>query len=321
MKRVYLDQNKWVDLARARTGHRLGVQFRAAYQAAQTAAAAGRASFPLSAAHYFETHRQSVPEKRVALADTMLLVSRLAAIAPPHVIVPWEVETALIEVFGLSRPAPPPLSVFGSGANYALGTDLVTFSSPVEIGGQRLSPSERACATAFGQAALERLVLGNIGGPDGLRSAVALHGRTTGEQFVAGQHLVRDEIARLGRHRLDDAMTGTALGDIAQPIIAACERLNISPDDVFGAHRDTLHALIEAMPSRWVERELRRARQSNPQSRWESNDLNDVTALSIAVPYCRVVVTERQWAGVINTRKINRRFGTVVTHDLRDLPY
>jgi hypothetical protein len=191
----------------------------------------------------------------------------------------------------------------------------------VEIDGIRVSPSDRGRATVLGQAALERMVLGNIGGPDGLRSGVALHGRLTGEQFVAGQHMVRDELARLGRHRLDDAMTGTALGDIATLIIAACERLDLDPDDVFGADRDTLYALIDAMPSRWVERELRRARQSNPQSRWEGNDLNDVTALSVAVPYCDAVVTERQWAGVINTRKINRRFDTVVTHDLRELSY
>jgi len=47
---------------------------------------------------------------------------------------------------------------------------------------------------------------------------------------------------------------------------------------------------------------------------------NDVTALSIAVPYCDVVITERSWAAMINDQKINRRFNTQVLHDLRELP-
>jgi hypothetical protein len=76
----------------------------------------------------------------------------------------------------------------------------------------------------------------------------------------------------------------------------------------------------EAMPSRWVEKELRRLRQSNPQKRWEGNDLNDVTALSIVVPYCDVVITERSWTAMLNSQKISRRFNTQVLHDLRELP-
>lgn len=47
MLRVYLDQNKWVDLARAATGHRDGVRFVDALAMCRASAAAGAASFPL----------------------------------------------------------------------------------------------------------------------------------------------------------------------------------------------------------------------------------------------------------------------------------
>lgn len=173
----------------------------------------------------------------------------------------------------------------------------------------------------MGLAMTERLMLSSSVGPDELRSRVALHGGLTGGRFVAGQEQVRDQLANLGRHRLGDVMTSTAFVDIIEPMIAACHRLKVNPEDVYGAGRDTLEALLQAMPSRWVERELRRARQSNPQQPWAGNDLNDITALSITIPYCDVVVTERQWSAVINTRKINRRFNTTVLRDVRDLVY
>lgn len=77
--------------------------------------------------------------------------------------------------------------------------------------------------------------------------------------------------------------------------------------------------LIEAMPSRWVEMRLKQARQANPQKEWSGNDLNDVTALAIAVPYCDIVVTEKSWAAMLTDAKIPARFGHTVTASLDDL--
>lgn len=65
--------------------------------------------------------------------------------------------------------------------------------------------------------------------------------------------------------------------------------------------------------------ELRRVRLRNPQQPWKRNDLNDLLFLSIAVPYCDVVVTERQWARHINQLGLAQQHGTTVLHDLTDL--
>jgi len=96
--------------------------------------------------------------------------------------------------------------------------------------------------------------------------------------------------------------------------------LGVDLNRLYDRGREALEPLIDAMPSRWVERELRRLRQSNPQKRWEGNDLNDVTALAISVPYCDVVITERGWSAMINDGKVNKRFDTRVLADLRRLP-
>ena len=61
-------------------------------------------------------------------------------------------------------------------------------------------------------------------------------------------------------------------------------------------------------------------RLRNRQQPWTKCDLNDdVLALSIAVPYCDIVVTERQWARHINQLGLAERYGTTVLHDLAEL--
>lgn len=146
------------------------------------------------------------------------------------------------------------------------------------------------------------------------------HMRLTETKFVDGQNTVRDRIEELGHQRLGDMMTATAIIDIIDPLLAIAERLAVDLERLFDGSPTLITHFLEAMPSRWVEKELRRIRQSNPQKRWEGNDLNDVTALSITVPYCDVVITERSWTAMINNQKINRRFNTQVLHDLRELP-
>lgn len=58
MLRVYLDQNKWVDLARAATGHCLGGRFAGALAMARAGVASGTVSFPLDMCRYWETGKR-----------------------------------------------------------------------------------------------------------------------------------------------------------------------------------------------------------------------------------------------------------------------
>ncbi|MDQ3764451.1 MAG: hypothetical protein M3460_23685 [Actinomycetota bacterium] len=320
MLRIYLDQNKWIDLARARTGHASGKMYIAAYEAAKAAVEAGSASFPLSSAHYFEAHKQAVAQRRVDLARTMLELSRLDAIAPPHVIVPYEIEAALIEVLGLAYEPPQPLKLFGHGANHVHATDVFTYTAPDEFEGHFLAPDLRNLLTVHGQAQLEFITLADCPEFGNTRIQLNKHMRLTVAKFVDGQNTVRDRLEKLGHHRLGDMMTATAILDIVEPLLATAERLEVDLDRLSDGGRKLINSFVEAMPSRWVEKELRRLRQSNPQKRWEGNDLNDVTALSIAVPYCDVVITERSWTAMLNSQKINARFNTQVLHDLRELP-
>jgi hypothetical protein len=129
------------------------------------------------------------------------------------------------------------------------------------------------------------------GVPNSVRLALHKHKSLTDERFVRGQVEVAEWIEKAGRHRLEDVMVATAYTDIREPLAPSAMELGITAEQLADRWRE----ILDEIPSRWVEMKLRHLRQSNPQKAWGGNDLNDVTALSIAVPYCDVVVTEKSW--------------------------
>lgn len=138
-------------------------------------------------------------------------------------------------------------------------------------------------------------------------------------KFADGQTALAGQIdARKLRGRLGDVITVTEIVDIMNPLTTGCRRNGIDPLE-FVSDRDRIQEFLKGVPSRWITRELRRVRHRNPQQPWHPHDLNDVNALSVAVPYCDVVVTERQWATHLNDLGLAEQYGTTVLHDLSGL--
>lgn len=85
-------------------------------------------------------------------------------------------------------------------------------------------------------------------------------------------------------------------------------------DDIGAARRFT-----DSMPSgdAWIS--LLSAAHRNPQSRWQPNDIFDFDALSVAIPYCDVVVTDRHACRLANSARLPSRLGTKVIATLDEL--
>jgi hypothetical protein len=129
LKRVYLDQRDWIRLARQHYGRANDEATADVLALVREASAAGLASFPLSAAHYFETYRQHDPERRRRLGAFMAEISRLNTIAGAPDLLEAEVEVAFRALAG-AAPARQP-RVFGRGAAHAFGQpDMRYFTDP-----------------------------------------------------------------------------------------------------------------------------------------------------------------------------------------------
>src|SRR6266850_7778248 len=73
---IYLDLNKWIDLARAEDGMPDGAPFRPVLETALTSVADGRAIFPLSSAHLMEVAKIGDDVRRAKLASLMVRLSQ-----------------------------------------------------------------------------------------------------------------------------------------------------------------------------------------------------------------------------------------------------
>jgi len=73
------------------------------------------------------------------------------------------------------------------------------------------------------------------------------------------------------------------------------------------------------MPSVQVAVDLKLAVHRNNQRGWAQNNVYDTDAMSIAVPYCSVVVADKAAADALRRAKADQRRGTLVTAKLEEL--
>jgi len=76
--------------------------------------------------------------------------------------------------------------------------------------------------------------------------------------------------------------------------------------------------MLGMLPSRRVVHSMY-MQHAQPQKVWKPNDLQDITALGVAVPYCDAVATERHWVSMLRRRKIDAEYITTLIDSPDDL--
>jgi hypothetical protein len=317
MKRIYLDQNKWIDLTRSKYDQKGGERFRDVLEVARAGAQHGLASFPLSDIHYMEVAHRNEWKSRHRLAATMGELSRFHAIAPQAHVVPAEIDRALHAAFG--RPLRPrPLQVFGIGVRHAIGYSDRKRQLPSDF------PLERVEALAARLERTDEFELAVLSGPPENTPTADID--TTAHRHVAADYQqkeqdISDRLKREGwgkGDRLQQVMLASALTDILELINDAAAAARVSVDELIMLGEDGMTSFLENVSSRWVLYEMRRDLHARGQH--EEGDLRDLAALSIAVAYCDVVVTEKQWVHVLTQAKVGEKMNTILLSDLNDLP-
>ena len=65
---------------------------------------------------------------------------------------------------------------------------------------------------------------------------------------------------------------------------------------------------------------LKTAGHRNRDKQWAANDIHDIDAMSLAVPYCDVLVTEKACQHVLEAAHLGKRMHTALLRNLEDLP-
>ena len=327
---IYLDMNHWIFLAQAATGHANGGRYQKALGALREAA--GSVVIPLASVHYMEMEGNRNARQRADLTELMEELSDFTCIMPRSAVLQVEIDAALAQIFGTQLRFAT-ASLLGCGVLQAFG----------RRGGLRIHSEKEGDVTARarqewpggpaafdawsrdGDLQLTRAVLRGPGDgevPDmrarGWDPTVAR--RIAEDRAQSERELVQQLIARPEyRDRLRDVVSGRYLA--LELIDLFTEALDAHGLKLAGLveNIDNARRLTDSMPSgdAWIS--LLSAAHQNPESHWRPNDIFDFDALSVAIPYCDVVVTDRHACSLANAARLPSRLDTKVIATLDEL--
>ena len=313
--RIYLDHNKWIELARVDHGRASGPEKSDVLVLAREARRRGLASFPLSDIHYMETLQKRDVGARKRLAQTMASISQYDAIAPVWQLVPMEIDEALRVRFGRPTSARS-VRVFGKGAAHALADARFDEAKSYQPPGK---PALGSRGRAFFGEMLEFSALSGQGIAEGPKGRTPFEDgssnyhereKTLVDWFRATGASAEQRRVKLAQHTLED---------IGAQIVEALDRAGIAIEEFLELGPEGVLDFLSNLPSRHVEHVLRTLRHENSQHVWKANDLADLGALCSSIPYCDVVVTERHWTHIVKRAGLDARYRTKVFSSLEDL--
>ncbi len=330
---VYLDLNHWIYLAKAATGHRDGARHRAALEELRRAAATGRFMFLLSAAHYMEMEGIKSPRQRQDITRVMEELTDFRTLVSRSVLMRLELEAALDALTAPRPDAYAPVELVGAGVLPAFGKVgglcVRTESGEDVTDKTRLEWPDGPGAFDRWQRESEMLLDRSVlSGPTdeevpdlraaGWRPEVARENaerRALQEQDQA-QVFATEDGGRWRRGRTRDVVAARFLFiELSEMLGESLAARAVALEEVFPTPEHA-RRLTDSMPSVDVSITLATARHRHQDPRWIANDIFDIDAMSVAAPYCDIVVTERHACHVLTAAGVEERARVKLLHDL-----
>lgn len=272
---VYLDQNKWIDLARIENG--LDVSERAlALKHEFNAAVESGCVFPLSAIHVVEFSRIKDHQRRHRLGKVMWKFSQGVTTAPLKEILCWELEVAFSKAGYEVKPRD--FNYVGKGIPHAFGEQL-----------------ESPLAAAFAEEIDEAMLCGSEGIPP-------IQGPRSKQQEYFANHLRRlnEQKKQLEKARWDDWLYAISMMDITEPLYEVMSANRIPNADIEAWGKERIKSFMDSIPTRCLDIHLHRQVLKNSEYKPKLNDLEDWAGLGPAVCYADVVVCEKHFADIVS---------------------
>ena len=309
MKILYLDQNKWVELAQ---GQKSTTDFPAQREALAylvEEATAGRLVIPLTATNLYETHKINSQERRDHLAWLQSTLSQGMVFRGRYKRLEVEIINHLRASSGLEPLAREPYWFLSN----------VFFESTAEIGDNRIpQPSERVLAAIRSDP--PRFMFDYLAGlPEDIRTASV-------SSFSEGSEKLRQAIEeRRGRdasqalsmrRRLSSARLMINELDL---VLSFIRMAGLPEPDENAVLRKFARSIMNECPTYFIEREigLRIEAQDRP---IEENDFRDMQTFCAVVAYADVIIAENMFSNLAIQAGLHKKYSTRIATKLADVP-
>lgn len=300
MRIVYLDQNKWIDLARAFKKPDDHIELYNLLQSTRTEVAAGRLALPLTSTNLYETYKIADSERRRDLAFVQAVLSRGLVFRGRHKRL--EVEVGCVVADHVKRPAPDiPDDWFLSNvffeATAEWGDERLGFSIPEKVVAFIRSNPVKCLYDHLVEASddLRLVAVQNFSsGSDRLRATIEeRRSRNAGETFDM-------------RRRIQSALL---LINEIELIIGFANGLGAGWKSTADIDETLAHRLVDDVPTYHVEREIAVRIEAQPRAIAE-NDFRDMASFCAVIPYSDMVIGENQFVNLARQAKLGKKYGT-----------
>jgi hypothetical protein len=307
---LYLDQNKWIDLARAVKYPAEKPEMRAVLEWLVEELKAGRIIIPLTATNIFETQKINKVERRIDLAHIQATMSAGLVFRGRY----KRLEVELVDVIRSAYVLPK----VEQEKNWFLSK--VFFESFLEWGdprfGQPISERVLDLIRAQPQAMLFDFLMEL---PDDIRR-IAVARFTQGSKELAErieERRKRDkDESKETRRNLQSAMLMTNELD---HILACVTKANVADKAAFDMVRDKAHAIMDGTPTYFIEREMALLLEDQHNRSIQENDFRDMQTFCAVVAYADIIVAENMFSSLARQAGLDKKFNTQIVTSLLEL--
>jgi hypothetical protein len=306
---VFLDQNMWIDLARAVLSPQDHPRDREVLKLLCAKAKDGAARFPLTVANLYETHKVIDPELRAAIAYTQTALSSAEVFRGRRRRLEVEISRVLSDIYGLPWLEPEPDWVFSR----------LHFESQAELDDPRFGSLISDDYLAYVRKSPSAALFDYLAGIDETvrREAVA--------KFEASSEAQRLKIeARRAEHQGESLSMRRKIYSVLlvlddqDTMIAVADKLGLPWRCFEDQNGATMRRIIKETPTFIIEREivLKLEALNRPS---HVNDLRDMQNFTTVLPYADLMVTEKAFSNLARQAGLATHFGARLETNLESL--
>lgn len=304
-KIVYLDQKCWINIAKLYFSE-TSEQESDIVQKLLKASEKDQMVFPLSLSHIDETNRIADDKRRNQLAFLMTKMSKGYTIQPYfNRLLKAEIRNIVLKKLGLNA-----INIRGYIVKKGISNLLGAKAKLVPRNGTKSSELPEN---------VKKELLDLLESPKAIELALRQRPPKSIErnkrELANKMEKIRNDLSAIKDNDLRQRVfLAKNMVEMVAPELAKVLLESNLPRDFFFKKptRQDIEELLDNIPTARCLFTLIYHRDSQFQRPIEVNDFNDIWFLTLAIPYCDIVVTEKMWASIATRAKLDRKYNTVI---------
>ncbi len=309
---IYLDQNKWIDFARAVLDKPKGAEFKEVSNKIISKVESGEWVLPISIVHIMETINIKDEVRKEEFSKILFDYSKANTICSYNKISKYEFVNAWLEIFGESIDVKDIL--FEQNICNLLDIDNDDYDKPMYKLINNIINSQDVLFNLTNSSIFDTIVSTE---------------RTEWESFAATTEIARNNLianvkddSKRFKYIIVDEYKRLETASNEAMTLEARKRGLLNDACIKRAHdyiQNNFEEWLQKLPSLFVRANLCLQRYKNTSKPFDRNDVKDMAFLSTAIPYCDIVITEKSWTSHTKSSGLDKMYGTKILSNLNDL--